>query len=64
MPASRERDVTQILRAWAKGDQSALERLTPAVYEELHRAARIYMSREAVGHTLQPTALIMKCVRL
>jgi RNA polymerase sigma-70 factor, ECF subfamily len=58
MPASRERDVTQILRAWAKGDHSALERLTPVVYQELHKAARIYMSREATGHTLQPTALI------
>jgi len=51
-------DVTQLLRAWSKGDQTALERLTPLVYEELHKAARSYMSRESPEHILQTTALI------
>jgi RNA polymerase sigma factor (TIGR02999 family) len=50
--------VTQLLRAWADGDQSALEELTPMVYEELHGLARRHMSRENEGHTLQATALI------
>ncbi len=52
------RNVTQLLLAWGEGDQSALERLTPLVYEELHRLARRQMSRENEGHTLQATALI------
>jgi RNA polymerase sigma-70 factor, ECF subfamily len=52
------RNVTELLRAWSKGDQSALEALTPLVYGELHRLARRYMSRESDGHTLQATALI------
>jgi RNA polymerase sigma-70 factor, ECF subfamily len=52
------RTVTQLLRAWGDGDQSALENLTPLVYEELHSLARRHMSREREGHTLQATALI------
>jgi RNA polymerase sigma factor (TIGR02999 family) len=51
-------DLTALLRAWGNGDQSALERLTPLVYDELHRLARTQMSRENEGHTLQTTALI------
>lgn len=51
-------DITQLLRAWSGGDQGALEKLTPLVYEELHRAAHRYMSRERPGHTLQTTALV------
>jgi RNA polymerase sigma factor (TIGR02999 family) len=51
-------DITQLLRAWGQGDQSALEHLTPLVYQELHSLARRRMSRENEGHTLQATALI------
>jgi len=51
-------NITELLRAWGEGDQSALERLTPLVYGELHRLARCQMSRENKGHTLQATALI------
>ena len=51
-------DITQLLRAWGQGDQSALEQLTPLVYRELHSLARRRMSRENEGHTLQATALI------
>jgi RNA polymerase sigma factor (TIGR02999 family) len=50
--------ITGLLRAWSAGDESALEKLTPLVYEKLHEAARAYMAREAPGHTLQTTALI------
>jgi RNA polymerase sigma factor (TIGR02999 family) len=46
------------LRAWRKGDEGALEKLTPEVYRELHNAARRCMAREHDGHTLQTTALI------
>ena len=51
-------DVSQLLRAWSDGDQNALERLTPIVYQELHRLARHYMKRERPGHSLQTTALV------
>jgi RNA polymerase sigma-70 factor (ECF subfamily) len=51
-------DVTAILRAWSEGDRSALDRLTPIVYAELHRLARQYMWRERSGHSLQASALV------
>jgi RNA polymerase sigma-70 factor (ECF subfamily) len=50
--------ITQMLRQWSGGDQSAADRLTPLVYEELRRLAASYMRGERPSHTLQPTALI------
>ena len=58
MNAHRAEDVTELLRAWSDGDTSALERLTPIVYDELHRLARRYMRGERPGHSLQTTALV------
>jgi RNA polymerase sigma-70 factor, ECF subfamily len=58
MSADVPENVTQLLRAWGDGDRSALEQLTPFVYEELKKSARRYMARENRGHTLQSTALI------
>src|ERR1035441_2972068 len=55
---SAAEDVSTLLRAWSGGDQKALERLTPIVYEELHRLARRYMKGERPGHSLQTTALV------
>jgi len=57
-PISSSHNITELLRAWGQGDQTALEHLTPLVYKELHRLARRQMSRENEGHTLQATALI------
>jgi RNA polymerase sigma-70 factor, ECF subfamily len=51
-------DVTALLQAWSAGDEAALERLTPLVYEELRRTAHRHMARERTGHTLQTTALV------
>jgi RNA polymerase sigma-70 factor (ECF subfamily) len=51
-------DISGLLRAWSDGDQSALERLTPIVYDELHRLARRYMRRERPAHSLQASALV------
>ena len=51
-------EVTRILRAWSNGDASALEQLTPVVYNELHRLARLYLAGEREGHVLQPSALV------
>ncbi len=50
--------VTELLADWQRGDQSALDRLMPAVYEELHRLAGRYLSHERSDHTLQATALV------
>jgi RNA polymerase sigma factor (TIGR02999 family) len=50
--------VTQLLHAWSEGEPQALDRLTPLVYEELHRLARRHMAHERPGHTLQTTALV------
>ena len=51
-------DISSLLRAWSDGDQGALDKLTPIVYDELHRLARRYMKRERTGHSLQTTALV------
>src|SRR5262245_62118698 len=55
-PASHE--VTRILEAIHRGEVQATEELLPVVYGELRRLAAHKMSGEAVGHTLQPTALV------
>jgi RNA polymerase sigma factor (TIGR02999 family) len=47
-----------LLIAWSNGDQSALERLTPIIYEELRRRAKYFMAGERPGHVLQTTALV------
>jgi RNA polymerase sigma-70 factor, ECF subfamily len=54
----RQHEITELLAEWREGNQSALDELYPLVYNELHRLARRYMSRERKGHTLQTTALI------
>lgn len=57
-PPTPQHQITQLLAEWSDGNQSALDELYPLVYNELHRLARRYMSRERKGHTLQTTALI------
>lgn len=54
----RVEDVTSLLIASSNGDQEALNRLLPLVYDELRRLANRYLHRERVDHTLQPTALV------
>jgi RNA polymerase sigma-70 factor (ECF subfamily) len=54
----RSEEITRLLRAWSSGDRDALDKLTPLVYRELHRAAKRYMNRQQTGHTLQTTALV------
>jgi RNA polymerase sigma-70 factor (ECF subfamily) len=56
MPSTHE--ITQLLGAWSAGDERALEKLMPLVYDELHRLAQAYMGRERPDHTLQTTALV------
>jgi RNA polymerase sigma-70 factor, ECF subfamily len=51
-------EVTQLLADWNHGDQAALQKLTPLVYEELRRLAHHYMETQRPDHTLQTTALV------
>jgi len=51
-------EVTRLLQAWGLGDDNALKRLMPLVYNELHRLAHRYMAGEQPGQTLQTTALV------
>ena len=51
-------NVTQLLVSWSRGDQAALDALTPLIQQELHRLAARYMAGERPGHLLQPTALV------
>ena len=57
-PASRSGAITQWLLDWGRSDKPELDRMVPVVYDELHRLAGHYLSREGTGHTLQPTALV------
>src|SRR5258706_5823369 len=50
--------ITQLLVQWRDGDETALDRLMPLVYDEMRRMAHQYMRRERAGHTLQTTDLI------
>ncbi len=58
MTTSPPTEVSQLLLAWRRGDATALERLLPLLYDELHRIARQQMRGERPDHTLQTTALI------
>lgn len=51
-------EITQVLQEVGRGEAQASEKLLPLVYQDLRRQAAAQMSREAAGHTLQPTALL------
>jgi RNA polymerase sigma factor (TIGR02999 family) len=55
---SSTHEVTLLLDKWAKGNQEALNELTPLVYKELRQLAASYLRKERQDHTLQPTALV------
>src|SRR5205807_9225784 len=57
-PSSSPHEITQLLAEWSEGNQAALDKLYPLVYNELRRLAHGYLRRERKGHTLQTTALI------
>jgi ECF sigma factor/Sigma-70, region 4 len=57
MPASSG-SVTRLLLAWRAGDDTALARLTPLVYQELLRIARGCMRGERARDSFQATALV------
>ena len=53
-----DHDVTGLLQAWQRGEDGALDRLLPLVYDELRGVARARLRGERPGHTLQATALV------
>src|SRR6266478_2952609 len=55
---STDGNITELLLAWGEGHSDALDKLTPMVYEHLHRLARHYVAGERQGHTLHATALV------
>jgi RNA polymerase sigma factor (TIGR02999 family) len=58
VPVSPKDEITRWLVASREGDRGAFDKLLPLVYDELHRRAMQFFSRERSGHTLQPTALV------
>jgi len=58
MPEASTPQITQLLQEWGSGDERALEKLMPLVYDELRKVARRYMAHQSPDHTLQTTALV------
>ncbi len=56
--SSGKKNVTELLTAWRRGENEAMEQLLPLVYNELRKLARGYLRKERHDHTLQPTALV------
>ena len=56
--SAAEGDVTDLLLRWTAGEQTALDHLTPLLYDDLRRLARDVLAREQPGHTLSATALV------
>jgi RNA polymerase sigma factor (TIGR02999 family) len=51
-------DLTKLLIDWCGGDQRALDRLFPVVFEQLRSQAGRFLQKERADHTLQATALV------
>ncbi len=61
-PVAPQQRVTELLRRWSTGDETAFEEAVSLVYEDLYRIARRKMANERPGHTLQPTALVNEAI--
>lgn len=51
-------EVTLWLSRLRRGEEEALDRLVPLLYDELRALARRLLAGERAGHTLTPTALV------
>jgi ECF sigma factor len=51
-------EITTLLKAWRRGDQQALDRLTPLVYDHLRKLARHYVRKERPDAQMNATALV------
>lgn len=62
---TKRTEVTRLLLAWSRGDETVLDRLLLLVEHELRRMARGFMASERPDHSLQPTELVNElCIRL
>jgi RNA polymerase sigma factor (TIGR02999 family) len=57
-PPPDAQQVAQLLEKWRHGDDGALQKLIPLVYDDLRRLAHQCMKGERRDHTLQTTALV------
>jgi RNA polymerase sigma-70 factor (ECF subfamily) len=53
-------ETTQLLRAWAGGDEQALPELVPRVHREPRKLAGHFLKNERAGNTLQATDLVQE----
>jgi RNA polymerase sigma-70 factor (ECF subfamily) len=53
-----DQPITDLLRAWERGDTEALHDLMTLVYAKLRRRSRQVLRGERPHHTLSPTALV------
>ncbi len=60
MAESTPGETTQLLRAWAGGDEQALTELVPRVHRELRRLAGHFMQNERAGS--QATDLVRNAI--
>jgi RNA polymerase sigma-70 factor, ECF subfamily len=51
-------NLTELLRAWRRGDRAVFDEIAPLIYDELRRLAIFHLRRERPGHTFTPTELI------
>lgn len=51
-------EVTRLLEEVDSGERTAVGRLLPLVYDELHAIARKAFREQDLGHSLQPTAIV------
>jgi RNA polymerase sigma-70 factor, ECF subfamily len=58
MPAVSAVGITELLTAWNKGDQAALEKLVPLILDDLRRIAKRHLHLERSGHSLKITSLV------
>jgi hypothetical protein len=54
--------ISVLVHRYANGDKESLDQLLPLVYAELRRIAQKHLRDERSGHTLQPTALVTRCI--
>jgi hypothetical protein len=63
MADSAANEITELLQVWRQGDEHALEKLTPQIYRELHRAAKRCMKGERDGHSMQTKTGFLRAER-
>ena len=61
-PMPRTHEITDLLKAWSRGDSQALAKLLPLVDNELNRIAHAYVMKERPGRSLHTSALVQEAL--